>query len=162
MKVLGIDPGTAACGYGIVHESDGRLRALDHGWWRTSARTRPELRLKTIFDGVAALIDEHQPDAVALEESFVGADARIALSVGQARGAVLVASADAGVACAEYSPAAVKQAVCGYGRAEKEQVQRMVKAILGLAELPAPHHAADALAVAICHALAPPLARLAS
>ena len=162
MKVLGIDPGTAACGYGIVHERDGRLRAVDHGWWRTSARTPQELRLKTIFDGVAALIAEHEPDAVALEESFVGADARIALSVGQARGAVLVACASAGVACAEYAPAAVKQAVCGYGRAEKGQVQRMVKAILGLATAPTPDHAADALAVAICHALAPPLTRMVS
>jgi crossover junction endodeoxyribonuclease RuvC len=101
VKVIGIDPGTAACGYGIVHESDGRLRAIDHGWWRTPARERLELRLKTIFDGVAALIEEHGPDAVVLEESYVGADARTALSVGQARGAVLVASASAGVACAE-------------------------------------------------------------
>ena len=100
---------------------------------------------------------QHAPDAVALEESFVGADARIALSVGQARGAVLVAAALAGVECAEYAPARVKQAVCGYGRAEKAQVQRMVKTILGLATPPTPTHAADALAVAICHALAPPL-----
>ena len=157
MKVLGIDPGTAACGYGIVHESDGRLRAIDHGWWRTSPRERPELRLKTIFDGVAALIDLHAPDAVVLEESFVGADARTALSVGQARGAVLVASASAGVACAEYAPARVKQMVCGYGRAEKEQVGKMVKTILALDAVPTPDHAADALAIAICHALAPPL-----
>jgi crossover junction endodeoxyribonuclease RuvC len=119
-----------------------------------------ELRLKTIFEGVASLIAEHAPDAVALEESFVGADARTALSVGQARGAVLVAAALAGVPCAEYAPARVKQAVCGYGRAEKVQVQRMVRAILGLEELPTPHHAADALAVAICHALAPPLLKL--
>ena len=160
MKVVGIDPGTAACGYGIVHTSDGRLRGIAHGWWRTSARERPELRLKTIFDAVAGLIAEHEPDAVALEESFVGADARIALSVGQARGAVLVAAASAGVTCAEYPPATVKQSVCGYGRADKAQVQRMVKAILGLAELPAPDHAADALAVAICHALAPRLVTL--
>jgi crossover junction endodeoxyribonuclease RuvC len=159
VKVLGIDPGTAACGYGIVHESGGRLRALDHGWWRTSARERPEARLKTIFDGVNALIAEHAPDAVALEESFVGADARIALSVGQARGVVLVAGANAGLACAEYSPSTVKQSVCGYGRADKDQVGRMVKAILALAEVPKPNHAADALAVAICHALASPLLR---
>jgi len=157
VKVVGIDPGTAACGYGIVHENDGRLRAIDHGWWRTPAGERLELRLKTIFDGVAGLIEEHEPDAVVLEESFVGADARTALSVGQARGAVLVASANAGVACAEYAPARVKQMVCGYGRAEKQQVQKMVQAILGLQEPPRPFHAADALAVAICHALAPPL-----
>ena len=157
--VVGIDPGTAACGYGIVHESEGRLRALGHGSWTTPARERAELRLKAIFEGVAALIEEYRPAAVALEESFVGADARIALSVGQARGVVLVASARAGVACAEYPPARVKQTVCGYGRADKQQVGRMVRALLCLREVPAPSHAADALAVAICHALAPPLLR---
>ena len=162
MRVLGIDPGTAACGYGIVQESGSRLQAVAHGWWRTPAGERPELRLKTIFDGVTALIEAHRPDAVALEESFVGADARIALSVGQARGAVLVATARAGVACAEYAPAHVKQSVCRYGRADKEQVARMVQAILSLERPPAPSHAADALAVAICHALRPPLVEAAS
>jgi len=162
VKVLGIDPGTAACGYGIVQrESDGRIRALDHGWWTTPAGERPERRLRTIFEGVSGLIGRHAPDAVALEESFVGVDARTALSVGQARGAVLVAAALAGVGCVEYAPALVKQAVCGYGRAEKDQVQRMVKAILALDEPPSPTHAADALAVAVCHALAPPLLRVA-
>jgi crossover junction endodeoxyribonuclease RuvC len=161
VKVLGIDPGTAACGYGIVQERGGRLRALDHGWWSTPARERPELRLGTIFARVGELIEAHRPDAVVLEESFVGVDARTALSVGQARGAVLVACAVAGVECAEYAPARVKQTVAGYGRAEKQQVQRMVKAILGLDSPPTPTHAADALAVAICHALAPPLLRIA-
>jgi crossover junction endodeoxyribonuclease RuvC len=161
VRVLGIDPGTAACGYGIVHERGGRLKAIDFGWWQTPAKHRPELRLKTIFDGVTELIEDFEPDAVVLEESFVGVDARTALSVGQARGAVLVAAALAGVDCAEYAPARVKQAVCGYGRAEKAQVQRMVKAILALPALPRPNHAADALAVAICHALSPPLLRLA-
>jgi crossover junction endodeoxyribonuclease RuvC len=160
VKVLGIDPGTAACGYGLVQADGGRLRAVEFGWWQTPARERPELRLKRIHDAIGELIVQHEPDAVVLEESFVGADARIALSVGQARGAALVACASAGVFCAEYPPASVKNAVCGYGRAEKAQVQRMVKAILGLSELPRPHHAADALAVAICHALAPPLAAL--
>ena len=159
MKVLGIDPGTAACGYGIVQERDGRLRAICHGWWRTAASERLELRLHTIFAGVGALIAEHTPDAVALEESYVGADARIALSVGQARGAVLVAASSAGVPCVEYAPARVKQSVCGYGQADKQQVQRMVKTILALEAIPAPHHAADALAVAICHLFTP--ARLA-
>ncbi len=161
MKVIGIDPGTASCGFGIVHEKDGRLRAISHGWWRTSATERLELRLKTIFDGVAGLIAAHRPDAVALEESFVGVDARTALSVGQARGVVMVAAANAGVECAEYAPARVKQLVCGYGRAEKEQVQKMVTAILSLEAPPTPSHASDALAVAICHALAPPLLRIA-
>ena len=161
MRVLGIDPGTATCGYGIVHESGGRLKAIDHGWWQTPARRRPELRLKTIFDGVTELIEDFGPDAVVLEESFVGVDARTALSVGQARGAVLVAAASHGLECAEYAPSRVKQAVCGYGRAEKAQVQRMVMAILGLRSPPTPQHASDALAVAICHALAPPLLRAA-
>ncbi len=161
MRVLGIDPGTATCGYGIVEGDGGRLRAIDHGWWRTSAGERPELRLRTTIERVQSLIAEHEPDAVALEESFVGADARIALSVGQARGAVLVAAATVGVECSEYAPARVKQAVCGYGRAEKAQVQRMVRAILALDALPTPNHASDALAVAICHALAPPLLKIA-
>jgi len=161
VKVLGIDPGTAACGYGIVQAKGGRLRAVDFGWWPTSARQAPELRLKRIYDEVADLIARHEPEAAALEESYVGADARIALSVGQARGAALVACGAARVACVEYPPATVKHAVCGYGRAEKAQVQRMVRAILGLTDIPKPHHAADALAVAICHALAPPLAALA-
>jgi crossover junction endodeoxyribonuclease RuvC len=160
VKVLGIDPGTAACGYGIVLANGVRLQAVEFGWLQTKARERPELRLKRIHDAVAELIGRHEPDAVALEESYVGADARIALSVGQARGAALVACANARVPCAEYSPASVKSAVCGYGRAEKQQVQQMVRAILGLAEAPKPHHAADALAVAICHASAPRLSAL--
>jgi crossover junction endodeoxyribonuclease RuvC len=153
VRVLGIDPGTAACGYGIVHESEGRLRATAHGSWSTPAGQRQDLRLKTIFDAVGELIAEHAPAAVALEESYVGADARIALFVGQARGAVLVACAAAGVEAVEYAPARVKQAVCGYGRADKAQVQRMIKLVLGV-DVPN-DHAADALAVAICHATAP-------
>ena len=160
MKVLGIDPGTAACGYGVVHESGGRVRRIASGCWRTTPRDRPEVRLKMIFDSVVELVCEHEPDAVALEESFVGADARIALFVGQARGAALVAAASAGVECSEYAPARVKQTVCGYGRADKGQVQRMVRVILALDTEPATSHEADALAVAICHALATPLARI--
>ena len=158
MKVLGIDPGMAACGFGVVARTQaGKLQALAHGAWRTPAGERTELRLKATYDHVAGLIDRHGPTAVALEDSFVGADARAALSVGQVRGAVLVAAAAAELPCAEYPPARVKQAVCGYGRAEKAQVQRMVRSILALAENPAPSHAGDALAVAICHALASPL-----
>jgi crossover junction endodeoxyribonuclease RuvC len=157
VTVLGIDPGTAACGYGVVSQKGGRLKAVDFGSWHTRASMRPELRLKTIHDTVIDLIDRYGPDAVAVEESFVGADARTALSVGQARGAVLVAAARAGVGCVEYAPAHVKQAVCGYGRAEKAQMQRMVQAILRLDIPPASSHEADALAVAVCHAMAPPL-----
>ena len=137
------------------------MEALAHGVWQTRAGERLELRLRTIFEGVAALVARHEPDAAVLEESFVGLDPRTALSVGQARGAALVACAAAGVECAEYPPARVKQAVCGYGRAEKAQVQRMVQKILRLSAPPTPHHAADALAVAICHALAPPLMKVA-
>jgi crossover junction endodeoxyribonuclease RuvC len=162
VKVLGIDPGTAACGYGIVHERDGRIRRVTGGCWRTTKRDHPAERLRTIYAGVSALIDEHGPDAVAVEESFVGADARIALFVGQARGVALVAAANAGLPCAEYAPARVKQAVCGYGRADKAQVARMVRTILALPDEPGTSHESDALAVAICHALLPPLARIAS
>jgi crossover junction endodeoxyribonuclease RuvC len=162
VKVLGIDPGTAACGYGIVHVRGGRVTALASGCWTTSARERPELRLRVIFEGVQGLIAAHAPDAVAIEESYVGADARIALSVGQARGAAMVAAATAGVECTEYAPSRVKQSVCGHGHADKGQVQRMVKMLLSLPEIPPTSHEADALAVAICHALMPPLARMAS
>ena len=162
MKVLGIDPGTAACGFGIVHAKGGRLRAVEYGWWETSPRDAPAARLKRIHDEVADLIARHEPEAVALEESYVGADARIALFVGQARGAALVAAAARGVACTEYAPARVKQAVCGYGRADKGQVARMVRMLLSLEAEPGTSHEADALAVAICHASMPPLARIAS
>ncbi len=159
MRVLGIDPGTAACGFGVVVESDGRLREVCHGVIRTPARQRPELRLRTIFEGVRALIAEHAPDTVAMEESFVGADPRTALMVGQARGAILVAAALAGLECTEHMPNRVKQTVAGHGHADKRQVQRMVQILLSLPAPPAPDHAADALAVAICHALGSPLLR---
>jgi len=161
VTVLGIDPGTAACGFGVVQRNGSRLTALDHGWWSTPPGERPELRLKQIYDRVAGLVGQYEPQMVVIEESYVGVDARTALSVGQARGAALTACANAGVPCCEYPPSTVKQAVCGYGRADKAQVQRMVKAILRLADEPTPHHAADALAVAICHALASPLLELA-
>ena len=161
MRVLGIDPGTAACGYGVVMSAGSRLKVVDYGWWSTRAGDRTEQRLKEIFDGVTEIVDDQRPEAVAIEESYVGADARTALSVGQARGAILVACATAGLECAEYPPATIKQTVCGYGRADKGQVQRMVKSILGLNELPTPNHASDALAVAICHSLASPLMGLA-
>ncbi len=122
---------------------------------------RPDERLLKIYEGVTELVERYEPAAVAVEESFVGVDARTALSVGQARGAALVAAALAGAQCTEYPPSHVKLAVCGYGRAEKAQVQRMVQAILRLDVPPSPNHAADALAVAICHAMAPALLRAA-
>ena len=159
MKVLGIDPGTATCGYGIVHGSDGRLRAVASGCWRTSARERLDARLLTIFEGVRDLVAEHEPDAVALEALYFGQNVATAFAVGQARGAILVAAGDRGIPCSDYTPQQVKSAVCGSGRAPKDQVQRMVQTLLRLPEPPRPDHAADALAVAICHANHGPLAR---
>ena len=126
------------------------MAALDHGWLSTPAGERPELRLKRIYEQLAALVERFEPDVVAFEESYVGVDARTALSVGQARGAALVACANAGLPCVEYAPATVKQAVCGYGRADKAQVQHMVCAILTL-PAPASFDASDALALGLCH-----------
>jgi crossover junction endodeoxyribonuclease RuvC len=162
VRVVGIDPGLAACGYGVVDTDAGQLRAVDYGSWHTRAGRRLELRLHELFERLIDLLARSGAQAVALEESFVGRDARGALSIGQVRGALIVACAQAGVECVEYPPARVKQAVCGYGLAEKAQVQRMAKALLRLEATPTPSHAADALAVAICLALAPPLLREAS
>ena len=132
---------------------------MGHGCWSTPAGQDTVLRLKTIHDAVVELIAEHAPDAVALEESYVGADARIALSVGQARGVVLLAAGQRGVPSRSYTPQQVKGAVCGHGRAEKDQVARMVARLLGLPTPPTPDHAADALAVAICDVNRAPLAQ---
>jgi crossover junction endodeoxyribonuclease RuvC len=162
MRVVGIDPGLAACGYGVVEARGSKIRALDFGCWHTKTGLPIERRLRELFIGTTDLLVRHQPDAVALEESFVGRDPRGALSVGHVLGAIAVVCARANLECAPYPPARVKQAVCGNGRADKAQVQRMAKALLGPERTPTPTHAADALAVAICHALAPPLLRLAS
>jgi crossover junction endodeoxyribonuclease RuvC len=154
MIVLGIDPGTASTGYGVVAidpERPGRLRALDGGVIETPAGVAHERRLATIHARACALIDEHAPAAVALEDLYFGANARSALAVGQARGVVLLAAGQRGLPCGSYTPQQVKNAVCGSGRADKLQVQQMVQRLLSLPELPRPDHAADALAVAICH-----------
>ena len=150
--VLGIDPGTANTGYGVVLSRGARLAALDGGVIGTGPRQPLERRLAQIHERVSALIAEHRPDAVAVEDLYFGTNARSAFAVGQARGVVLLCAGLAGVPCFSYTPQAVKQAVCGSGAAEKGQVQRMVGALLALAEPPEPDHAADALAVAICHA----------
>jgi crossover junction endodeoxyribonuclease RuvC len=151
MIVLGIDPGTANTGYGVVSDGCGRLAALDGGVIATAPGLAAEHRLTTIHERISALIAEHRPDAVALEDLYFGANARSAFAVGQARGVVMLAAGQAGIACASYTPQQVKAAVCGQGRAGKEQVGRMVQALLALVAPPAPDHAADALAVAICH-----------
>jgi crossover junction endodeoxyribonuclease RuvC len=155
--VLGIDPGVAHTGYGVVARHQGRLVALDGGVLETAAGTEAAQRLADIHAGVAALIEEHRPDALAVEDLYFGANARSAFAVGQARGVVLLAAGQRGLPCASYTPQQVKGAVCGSGRAAKDQVQRMVQVLLALPELPRPDHAADALAVAICHANGAPL-----
>jgi crossover junction endodeoxyribonuclease RuvC len=162
MKVLGIDPGLANTGYGVVARRGGRLAALDGGVIRTGAGVAPALRLAALHARVAELLVEHEPDAVALESLYFGVNARSAFAVGQARGAILLAAGQAAVACSEYTPQQVKGSVCGAGRAPKDQVGRMVQALLALTEPPSPDHAADALAVAICHANHVPLAAAAA
>jgi crossover junction endodeoxyribonuclease RuvC len=156
--VLGIDPGLANTGYGVVARRGGRLLALDGGVITTRAELAPERRLAEIHAAVDALLDEHEPHAMALEELYFGQNVRTAFAVGQARGVVVLAAGQHGVPCTGYTPQQVKGAVCGNGRAQKDQVARMVKTLLGLTEEPRPDHAADALAVAVCHANCAPLA----
>ncbi len=160
--VLGIDPGTASTGFGVVLSHGQHLAALDGGVIATASTERIECRLATIHERVLELIAAHEPAAVAVEDVFFGQNVRTAFAVGQARGVVLLAAGLAQVPCFSYTPQLVKQAVCGSGRAEKAQVQRMVGGLLALESPPEPDHAADALAVAICHAnRAPALAALA-
>ena len=158
MIVLGVDPGLANTGYGVVALRRGRPVALDGGVIETSPRRAPELRLAEIHAEIEALLQEHEPDAMALEELYFGANARSAFAVGQARGVVMLAAGRRGIPCEGYTPQQVKGAVCGTGRAGKDQVARMVAALLALAEPPRPDHAADALAVAVCHLNRAPLA----
>jgi crossover junction endodeoxyribonuclease RuvC len=157
MVALGIDPGTASTGYGVVARRRDRLVALDGGVIETPAGQALERRLATIHARVVELIDAHAPDVVALEELYFGANVRSAFSVGHARGAALLAAGQRTLPCRGYTPQQVKGAVCGSGRAPKEQVQRMVAALLALPEPPRADHAADALAVAICHLNRAPL-----
>jgi crossover junction endodeoxyribonuclease RuvC len=155
--VLGIDPGLANTGYGVVRGGP-RMIALDGGVIETPPGLAAEQRLAAIFARVDALLAEHDPDAVALEDLFFGANAKSAFAVGQARGVVMLAAGRRSIPCASYTPQQVKGAVCGSGRADKGQVTRMVQALLGLDAPPRPDHAADALAVAVCHANRAPLA----
>jgi crossover junction endodeoxyribonuclease RuvC len=157
MVVLGIDPGTANTGYGVVLSRGRRMAALDGGVISTGPTEPLERRLARIHARVCDLIAEHEPEAVAVEELYFGQNVRTAFAVGQARGVVLLSAGVAGIPCFSYTPQAVKQAVCGAGGAAKDQVQRMVGSLLSLPEPPEPDHAADALAVAICHANGAPL-----
>jgi crossover junction endodeoxyribonuclease RuvC len=151
LTVLGIDPGTASTGYGVVESRGGRLTAVCGGVISTTPDEPLERRLGAIFNSLSELLDAHRPEALAIEEIFFGRNVRTAFAVGQARGVVLSAAGLRGVPCFAYTPQAVKLAVCGAGGAQKAQVQSMVAALLGLDEPPEPDHAADALALAICH-----------
>jgi crossover junction endodeoxyribonuclease RuvC len=161
MRVLGIDPGTATTGYGLVDEDDaGEARLVGYGVILTEAKTPMPERLLTLYRELSALLAEHRPDAVAVEELFFGRNVTTAVTVGQARGVVLLAAAQAGLPVSEYKPAQVKQALVGYGGADKAQIQEMVRIMLNLPEIPRPDDAADAVAVAICHLHSARLERL--
>jgi crossover junction endodeoxyribonuclease RuvC len=148
--ILGIDPGTAAMGYGVIDRSGGRIRAIDHGCLVTSPDLPMPDRLLAIHGLLDDLLALHQPAIVAVERLFFSRNAQTAMAVGQARGVVLLAAAQHGKPVREATPNEVKSAIAGYGAADKEQVQRMVQLVLGMAELPRPDDAADALAIAVC------------
>lgn len=152
MLVIGIDPGTATTGYGLIREiSSGELSLVDYGAILTPPDRPMAWRLLQLYRSLKELIDLHHPDSGAVEKLFFARNVRSALSVGQARGIALLALAQADIPLAEYTPLEIKQAVAGYGNAEKFQVQQMVRALLGLIDVPQPDDAADALAIAICH-----------
>ena len=151
MLVLGIDPGTATTGYGLVREDDAGLALVDYGVIITPSGQPLAERLQAIYRGLAEVISKYQPEVGAVEELFFSRNVRTALSVGHARGVTLLALADAGLPVFEYKPLEVKQSVAGYGGADKQQVQEMVRMLLNLEDVPEPDDAADAVAVAVCH-----------
>lgn len=148
---MGIDPGAANLGFGVVRVEGNRMVALDGGVVETTPELPLERRLERIHGALSELIDWHEPKAMAIEDLYFGKNVHSAMNVGRASGAAMLAAAQRGVPCFAYTPQAIKMAVCGSGAAGKEQVQRMVGTLLGLPEPPTPDHAADALAVAICH-----------
>jgi crossover junction endodeoxyribonuclease RuvC len=151
VKIFGIDPGSERTGYGCIERSGGRHHLVTCGVLAAPASATFPERLKFIHAGLVTLLAECRPDCVAVENIFHARNVRSALKLGHARGVALLAASEAGLTVIEYSPAEVKRAVVGYGRAEKAQIQQMVKLLLGLAQTPSPHDVADALAVAICH-----------
>jgi crossover junction endodeoxyribonuclease RuvC len=150
MIAIGFDPGTARLGYGII-ESEPDPQAIDFGVIVTESDKPMAYRLLDIHAAVGELIEHYRPDAIAVERLFFARNVTTAMTVGQARGVILLAAAERGLAVAEYAPSEVKQAVVGYGKADKHQIQEMVRIMLGLDSLPTPDDAADALAIAICH-----------
>ncbi|HEY3317286.1 MAG TPA: crossover junction endodeoxyribonuclease RuvC [Coriobacteriia bacterium] len=161
MIILGIDPGLANTGWGVVEAGGNRLRCLGYGCVTTPAEDPLAQRLSAVHTSLLSVIREHEPAECAVEKLFFNVNVRTAFATGQARGVALLATAEARLRVGEYGPSEIKQAVVGYGGAEKSQVQYMVKTILGLPAAPKPDHAADALAVAICHANSRGRARLA-
>ena len=161
MKVFGIDPGSDRTGYGCVETDGSRHRLMTCGAISAPASATFPEKLLVIHSRLTTLLSECRPDCVAIENLFHAANVRSALKLGHARGVAMLAAVEAGVTVAEYTPAEIKRAVVGYGRAEKSQVQQMIKLLLGLSDAPSPHDAADALAVAICHAHAHPLSVIA-
>jgi crossover junction endodeoxyribonuclease RuvC len=160
MLVLGIDPGTASTGFGVVRGVGSRLEALAQGVIRTRPGVPLERRLADIHERIGDLLHEHRPAAVAIEELYFGVNVRTAFAVGQARGVALLAAGQQGIPARSYTPQQVKGAVCGNGRATKDQVARMVTRLLGLSGAPLPDHATDALAVAVCDLNRAPLAAM--
>lgn len=149
---MGIDPGIAIVGFGFIDKQGSRLVPVQYGCIQTEAHTDGALRLKMVYDATVQLIEKYKPDAVAIEKLFFNRNVTTAFTVGQARGVMMLAAVQQGIAIAEYTPLQVKQAVVGYGKAEKKQVQEMVRMFLNLSAVPKPDDVADALAVAICHA----------
>lgn len=152
MRILGIDPGIAIVGYGIIDYIGNKFKTIDYGAITTKAHTSLDSRLSIVYDGVCELIDKYKPDAVSIEELFFNTNVKTAITVAHARGVIVLASAKKGVETFEYTPLQIKQALTGYGRADKPQMQNMVKIMLGLNAIPKPDDVADALAVAVCHA----------
>lgn len=152
MVILGVDPGTAITGYGVIKKEGNHLKRVAYGVIRTAPQRSTSSRLKQIHQELQLIIGQYRPEVMAVEQLFFNKNVRTALAVGQARGVILLAGATAGLEIVEYTPLQVKTAVVGYGRAEKTQVQEMVRILLCLSEIPKPDDAADALAIAICHA----------
>lgn len=151
MRILGLDPGTGRTGYGVVDAVEGRLTAVTYGIITTPAHTPMPQRLQTLYQSLTELINQYQPDTAGVEELFFGRNITTAITVGQARGVILLALANANLSVGEYSPPKIKDAVTGYGKADKAQMQLMVRNLLDLEETPRPDDAADGLAVAIAH-----------
>ena len=152
MRILGIDPGYAIMGYGILDYRGNKFTPVTYGSITTAAHTPDAERLKIIYEELSAIISEYQPEEAAIEKLFYNTNATTAIMVGEARGIAMLACAEAGVDISEYTPLEIKNSLTGYGRADKKQVQAMVKMILGLSEVPRPDDTADAIAAAICHA----------